>query len=322
MSFSKDACIFSLTANKELTREVAKILGVNVSEAIVTHFADGETLCEPTSSFRGKNCYVIQSTCKPVNERLMEILIFADALKRASAKSINVVMPYFGYARQDRKNKPRQPITGRLVADLIHAAGIDRVVVIDLHAPQIQGFFTCLVDEMTAIPFLAKYFKDKVDDDWVIVSPDHGGMARARRVAEFLNKPLAIIDKRRPKPNEATISHVIGDVKGKHCLVIDDIIDTGGSSRAGAIALLEHGAKSVRIAATHGVFSPGAEVKLYEDNIFKEIVVTDSIPTPEHMKGKPLTVLSLALMIAKAIEHINSGKSLTIVYEMFSNTEE
>ncbi|OQA78660.1 MAG: Ribose-phosphate pyrophosphokinase [Tenericutes bacterium ADurb.Bin239] len=319
MTLGKNACLFSLSANKQLTEDVAALLGIKVSEAIVTHFADGETLCEPINSIRGMNCYVIQSTCKPVNERLMEILIFADALKRGSAKSITMVMPYFGYARQDRKNKPRQPITSRLVADLIYAASINRVVVVDLHTPQIQGFFTCLVDEVTAIPLLAKYFKDKVCDDWVIVSPDHGGMARARQVAEILNKPLAIIDKRRKKPNEAIVNHIIGDVKDKHCLMIDDIIDTANSSKEGVKALLEHGAKSVRIAATHGVFSAGSEINLFETGIFEEVVVTDSIPLGPHMKDKKITVLSLAPMIAKAIEHIELGKPLSVVYDMFSD---
>lgn len=313
----KTACIFSLTANKKLASDIASLLGMEVSPTLVSHFADGETLCEPVNSVRQKNCYVIQSTCKPVNEKLMETLIFVDALKRASAKTINVVIPYYGYARQDRVNKPRQPITARLVADLLKAAGVDRVICVDLHAPQIQGFFSCLVDEVTAIPLLADHFKDVIDSSWITVSPDHGGVNRARKVAEKLNTPLAIIDKRRRKPNEAEVMNIIGDVKDKNCLVIDDIIDTAGSALAGATALLDNGAKSVRIAATHGIFSTPAKERLIESGVFEEIVVTDSIPLDEEMKCSKVKVLSLAPMIAKIIEHIELGKPLTIVYDMF-----
>lgn len=313
----KTACIFSLTANKKLTEEIASILGCQVSPTTISHFADGETLCEPVNSVRQKNCYIVQSTSQPVNEKLMEILIFVDALKRASAKSINVIMPYYGYARQDRVNKPRQPITARLVADLLYAAGVDRVICVDLHAAQIQGFFSCLVDEVTAIPLLASHFKDKVDSDWITVSPDHGGVNRARKVAEILDTPLAIIDKRRSKPNQAEVMNIIGDIKGKKCLLIDDIIDTAGSCLAGANALLKNGAKSVSIAATHGIFSNPAPERMLGNNVFEEIVVTDSILLKEEMKDPRVTVLSLAPMLAKIIEHIEFGKPLTVVYDMF-----
>lgn len=311
------ACIFSLTANKKLAEDIAYLLGVEVSPTQVSHFADGETLCEPVNSVRQKNCYIIQSTCKPVNEKLMEILIFVDALKRASAKTINVIIPYYGYARQDRVNKPRQPITARLVADLLKAAGVDRVICVDLHAPQIQGFFSCLVDEVTAIPLLAEHFKDQIDESWITVSPDHGGVNRARKVAEKLNTPLAIIDKRRRKPNEAEVMNIIGDVKDKNCLIVDDIIDTAGSALAGAKGLLDNGAKSVRIAATHGIFSNPAKERLLDSGVFEEIVITDSIPLGEEMKNNKVKVLSLAPMIGKIIEHIELGKPLTIVYDMF-----
>lgn len=313
----KTACIFSLSANKELAQNIASLLGVEVSPTNVSHFADGETLCEPVNSVREKNCYVIQSSSRPVNENLMEVLIFVDALKRASAKTINVVMPYYGYARQDRVNKPRQPITSRLVADLLYAAGVDRVICVDLHAPQIQGFFSCLVDEITAIPLLASHFKTKVDTDWITVSPDHGGVNRARKVAEILNTPLAIIDKRRSRPNEAEVMNIIGDVKGKHCLLVDDIIDTAGSCLAGATALLDNGAKSVRIAATHGIFSDPAPARMLGSGKFEEIVITDSIVLRDEMKSDKVTVLSLAPMLSKIIEHIELGKPLTIVYDMF-----
>lgn len=315
----KNALLFSLTANKQLTEDVAKILGIKVSSATVSHFADGEILCEPIESVREKNCYIIQSTCGPVTEHLFEILIFVDALKRASAHKITVVMPYYGYARQDRKSKPRQPITSRLVADLLKTAGVDRVVCVDLHASQIQGFFSCLVDEMSAIPLLASHFAKVVSEDWITVSPDHGGVNRARKVAERLNTPLAIIDKRRSKPNEAEVMNIVGDVAGKHCLMIDDMIDTAGSCSEGAKALLAKGAKSVRIACTHGIFSGPASKRLLEGNLFQEIVTTDSIPLKEEMKNPKVTVLSLAPMLAKIIEHVEMGLPLTYVYDMFTN---
>lgn len=311
------AQLFSLTANKKLAKDIAKILGLDVSPVLVSHFADGETLCEPVESVRDKNCYIIQSTCGPVNENLMEILIFVDALKRSSAKTVTVVMPYYGYARQDRKAKPRQPITSRLVADLLKTSGVDRVVCVDLHASQIQGFFSCVVDEITAIPLLSTHFKDKVGPDWVTVSPDHGGVNRARNVAERLSTPIAIIDKRRSKPNEAEVMHIIGDIKDKHCIMVDDIIDTAGSCSEGARALLKAGAKSVRIAASHGIFSSPAKERLFDSGLFEEVVITDSIPLREEMNCDKITVLSLAPMLAKIIEHIELGLPLTIVYDMF-----
>lgn len=313
----RNARIFSLSANKQLAQDITNIIGINkVTPTNIFHFADGEILCESLESVRDRNCYIIQSTCKPVNENLMEILIFVDALKRASAKTITVIIPYYGYARQDRVNKPRQPISARLVADLLKAAGVHRVVCVDLHAPQIQGFFSCLVDEVTAIPLLASHFLNKVDSDWVTVSPDHGGVNRARKVAEILNTPIAIIDKRRKRPNEAEVMNIIGDVKGKHCLMVDDIIDTAGSCLEGAKALLKQGALDVSIAATHGIFSDPAPERMREGT-FKEIVITDSIVLREDMKADNITVLSLAPMLAKIIEHIEEGKPLTIVYDMF-----
>lgn len=312
-----NALIFSLTANVQLAQDVANILGTTVSPVSVSHFADGEIICEPINSVREKNCYIIQSTCAPVTEHLFELLIFVDAVKRSSAKSVTVVVPYYGYARQDRKSKPRQPITSRLVADLMKTAGVDRVVCVDLHASQIQGFFSCLVDEMTAIPLLASHFYDKVGPDWITVSPDHGGVNRARKVAEKLNTPLAIIDKRRTKPNEAEVMNIVGDIVGKHCLMIDDMIDTAGSCTEGAKALLAKGAKSVRIACSHGVFSGPAADRLLGSGIFEEIVTTDSIPLKENMKHDKVTVLSLAPMLAKIIEHVELGLPLTYVYDMF-----
>ena len=310
--------LFSLTANKELTDEIAKLLDMEVSEVMVNHFADGEIICEPKDSVREKDVYIVQSTCTPVTEHLFEILIFVDALKRASAHKNNVVIPYFGYARQDRKSKPRQPITSRLVADLLKTAGVDRVITVELHAAQIQGFFSCLVDELSAAPLISNYFKDKVTENTVIVSPDHGGVNRARKVAEKLNLPLAIIDKRRTKPNVAEVMNIIGDVEGKDCLMIDDMIDTAGSAHAGATQLKAKGAKSVRIVCSHGVFSGPAADRLL-DGTFDEIVTTNSIPLPERMKDPRVHVLSLAPMIARVIENIEDGEPVSVIYDLYKD---
>lgn len=314
-----NALIFSLSANKELAKDVADILGLSVSEALVNHFADGEILCEPVESVRDQDVYIVQSTCNSVTEHLFEILVFVDACKRSSANEINIIMPYFGYARQDRKSKPRQPITARLVADLLKVAGVDRVITVDLHAPQIQGFFSCLVDEMTAIPLIADYYYSQDNSNVVVVSPDHGGVNRARRVAEVLNVPIAIVDKRRPKPNEAEVMNIVGNIAGKDCILIDDMIDTAGSCTAAAKALKEKGATSVRIACTHGVFSKGCCERL-NSGIFDEIVTTDSIPLrPELNSEGRFKVLSLAPMLARAIDHIQNGKPLSVVYDLYQH---
>ena len=315
---SNKTVIYSLSANKELAKEVAKILGVEVSPCNVNHFADGEVLCEPIETVREKDVYIIQSTCNPVTENLMEILVFVDALKRASAKKINVVIPYFGYARQDRKAKPRQPITSKLVANLLYTAGVHRVITVELHAAQIQGFFDCLVDELTAIPLLAQHFKKKVTPNTVIVSPDHGGVNRARKFAERLNLPIAIIDKRRVGANVAEVMNIVGDVDGKDCLMVDDMIDTAGSCSAGAKLLKAKGAKTVRIACTHGVFSGPAAERLL-DGTFEEVVCTDSIPLPERMKDKRVKVLSLAPMIANVIENIENGEAVSLIYDVYNH---
>ena len=315
---SNKTVIYSLSANKELAKDVAKILGVKVSPCNVNHFADGEVLCEPIETVREKDVYIIQSTCCPVTENLMEILVFVDALKRASAGRINVVIPYFGYARQDRKAKPRQPITSKLVANLLYTAGVHRVITVELHAAQIQGFFDCLVDELTAIPLLAQYFKKRVTPNTVIVSPDHGGVNRARRFAEKLDLPIAIIDKRRVAANVAEVMNIVGDVEGKDCLMVDDMIDTAGSCSAGAKLLKSKGAKTVSIACTHGVFSGPAAERLL-DGTFDEVVCTDSIPLPEKMKHEKVKVLSLAPMIASVIDHIENGEAVSLVYDVYND---
>ena len=268
--------IFALSSNQDLANSIADILGTKVGKCDVHHFADGEILVEIGESVRGKDVFIVQSTSNPVTENLMEVLVLADALKRASAKEITAVIPYFGYARQDRKAKPRQPITSRLVADLLTVAGVNRVVTVDLHARQIQGFFDIPVDEMEALPLICKYFKNKNIDDLCIVSPDHGGATRARKMSEALDCPIAIIDKRRPKPNVAEVMGIIGDVAGKNCILVDDMIDTAGTIVAGASVLKEKGAKDVYIACTHGVLS-GPAIDRLKACVAKEIVDRKSV---------------------------------------------
>ena len=317
----ENTLIFSLSANKDLANKVASALGMEVSEVSLRRFPSGEIIAEPIETVRDKDVYIIQSTCPPVNENLMELLIFVDSLKRSSAREINVIIPYFGYARQDRKAQPRQPITSRLVADLLKVAGVDRVVIVDLHAPQIQGFFSCLVDELTAIPLLGHTIQKDLGVDtsnMVTVSPDHGGVNRARRNAEKLNTHLAIIDKRRTKSGSPEVMNIIGDVKDKDCYIIDDMIDTAGSAVAAAAALKQAGAKTVKIAATHAVLSDPAFERLSHSD-FDQILVTDSIPLPSKFNSLNVKVVSLAPMLAAVIKRIQNGEPLSVVYEMYNN---
>jgi len=311
--------VFALTANKDMALEVVNQLGLELGDVEVKHFADGEVMVETLQSVRGKNVYIIQSTCSPVTERLMEVLVFADGLKRGSAREINAVIPYYGYARQDRKAKAREPISAKLVADLLQVSGIHRVITMDLHAPQIQGFFDCPVDDLSAIPLFGRYFKKIInkDEEIVVVSPDHGGTTRARKLGTILNAPIAIIDKRRPKPNVAEVMGIIGDVKGKVAIMIDDIIDTGGTICAGAKALMDAGASRVYAACSHGIFS-GDAIKKLQCSVFDEIVITNTIPLSEDKKISKIKVLSVAPMIAKAIEHIELGLPLSIVYDLYN----
>src|SRR5690606_2938129 len=245
--------VFSLNSNRGLAEEIVKHLGVELGKSSVSRFSDGEIQINIEESIRGSEVFVIQSTSDPVNEHLMELLIMIDALKRASAATINIVMPYYGYARQDRKARAREPITAKLVANLLETAGATRVIAIDLHAPQIQGFFDIPVDQLMAVPILAKYFHEKQLSDVVVVSPDHGGVTRARRLADRLKTPIAIIDKRRPRPNVAEVMNIIGDIEGKTAIIIDDIIDTAGTITLAADALIEKGAKEVYACCTHPV---------------------------------------------------------------------
>ena len=318
----KETVIFALTSSTDLAAHVCRDLGLPLGKIKVEHFADGEILVEPQESVRGRSVFIVQSTCNPVTERLMEVLVCIDACKRASAGEINVIMPYYGYARQDRKAKPRQPITAKLVADLLQVAGADRVVVFDLHATQIQGFFDIPIDDLTAVPMIGQYFKEKnlPSDKLVVVSPDHGGVTRARRLADILDAPIAIIDKRRPKPNMVEAQNVIGDVNGKICIVVDDICDTAGSLVAGCQILKDHGASEIYTGITHGVFSRDAIEKI-ENSPIKEMVITDTIPMSEEQKARTtkIHVLSVADMIAKSIDAIQNHTPVSNVYDLFKD---
>ena len=312
--------IFALNSNRPLAEKIAKNVGVKLGKAKVSHFSDGEIQVELGESVRGDSVYVIQSTSAPVNDNLMEMLIMVDALRRASAKTINVVIPYYGYARQDRKAKPREPITAKLVANMIEAAGADRVITMDLHAAQIQGFFDIPVDHLMCAPLFADYYMNKGFDgnngQDVVVSPDHGGVSRARKLAEFLHAPIAIIDKRRPRPNVAQIMNVIGDVKGKRCLMVDDIVDTAGTITLGAQALKDEGATSVYACATHGVLSGPAMDRIQKSPI-KEMLLSDTIDIPQDKLAAAPKVkqISVAPLIADAIKHIHEDKPLSPLFK-------
>lgn len=319
----KDIIVFALSSSKELAQEIVDYLGIPLGNCSVRHFADGEILVEPGESVRGKHVFIVQSTCGPVSENLMEILVCLDACKRASAGEITVVTPYYGYARQDRKARARQPITARLVADLLQAAGANRVVTIDLHASQIQGFFNVPIDDLSAVSLIGQYFRHKNFDlnEVVVVSPDHGGATRARRLSDCLGgSTIAIIDKRRTQPNVAEALNLIGDVKDKIAIVIDDIVDTGGSLLGGINMLVEKGAKEIYCACTHGVLSNGA-VERINASPLKEFVITNTIPlgnkVSENVNDK-VVVLSVGFMLAKVIEAITNDEPVSIVFDLFN----
>ncbi len=318
------AVVFSLSANQALAKSIAEHLGVELGARSIQRFPSGEILAEPVDSVRGKQVFIIQSTCPPVNENLMETLIFIDALKRASAREINLIVPYFGYARQDRKAKPREPISAALVAHLLTTAGVDRVVTVNLHAAQIGGFFSCLVDDLTAVPLLGAALKREDFDrkDLIVVSPDHGGVKRARDLAGILdNCPIAIIDKRRSQSLAPEVMAIIGDVKGKDCVMVDDMIDTGRSAVFGANALREAGAKSVRMVAVHPILSDPC-YDLFAEGPFDEVIVTDSVPLPRRFaKMKNIRVVSLAAMLSECIDRIINDVPLSEVFDAYANPE-
>jgi ribose-phosphate pyrophosphokinase len=302
--------LFSLSANRELAQEIAQSIGLELSDCEVLHFADGEINVDISETVRGHHIFVIQPVSNPVNNNLMELLIMCDALKRASAKTINLVIPYYGYSRQDRKVKSRQPITAKLVADLIQTAGADRVICMDIHATQIQGFFNIPVDNSMGLPILANYILDKKLSNVCVVSPDHGGVTRARQLAQVLEAPIAIIDKRRPEPNKAEVMNIIGDVRGKVCVMIDDMVDTAGTITIGADALMKAGATEVYVCATHGVLSGPAIDRISASKI-KELVLTNTINIPEEKRVDKIKVLSVGSLLGHGILRILSNEPLS-----------
>ncbi|MEE3327088.1 MAG: ribose-phosphate pyrophosphokinase [Myxococcota bacterium] len=307
----QDLKLFCGNANQKLTQDVAAYLGIEVGRSDVSTFSDGECSVEIGENVRGKDCFVLQSTCAPANIHLMEVLIMIDALKRASARRITAVVPYYGYARQDRKVKPRVPITAKLVADLIATAGADRVLCMDLHAGQVQGFFNIPVDNLYATPLLLGAIENTVPGEVMIISPDAGGVERARAYAKLLDVNLAIIDKRREVANVAKVMNIIGNVEGKTCVVVDDMVDTAGTLCEAARALLDAGASSVYAAITHPVLS-GPALKRISESVIEKLIVTDTIPLrPEASDNEKLHVVSVARMIGEAIRRINNEESVS-----------
>lgn len=300
------------TSNQKLAKEVSDYLNIPLSDAIVSRFSDGEVRVQINESMRGEDVFVIQSLCPPINENIMELLLILDAIKRASAGRITAVIPYYAYARQDRKDKPRVPISARLLADLITVAGAQRVVVVDLHSPQIQGFFNIPVDNLHALGVLYDYLKDKVDGETVVVSPDAGGVEMARLLANKIGCPIAISYKRRPEPNVAEVLDLIGDVKGKRAIIVDDIIDTAGTVCAAGELLLSRGASRVDVVATHGLLSGPAVERLRKSPI-EEVVTTNTIPA-EHKNLEKLKVVSIAPLIGEAIRRIHEGESVSMLF--------
>lgn len=310
--------IFSLNANRPLAEEIAKTVGVELAECQVQHFADGEINLNIGETVRGHHVFVVQPTQAPVNDNLMEVLIMCDALKRASARSINLIIPYYGYSRQDRKARARQPISAKLVADLIQTAGADRVIAMDLHAAQIQGFFNIPIDNFLAMPIIVKYLKNKNLDNIVVVSPDHGGATRARQLAEYLKTPMAIIDKRRPEPNKAEVMNIIGDVRGKNAVIIDDMVDTGGSLVAAAKAIKEHGALDVYAACTHPVLSNNATDRILNSDI-KELICMNTIYLPEEKLNEKIVQLSVGEVLGNGILRILDDEPLSELFKYKEN---
>jgi len=311
----KDIKVFAGNSNRQLAEEIAEKIGLPVGVATVGKFSDGEIEVNIGEVVRGSDVFVIQSICHPVNDNLVELLIIIDALKRASAGRITAVIPYYGYARQDRKAKARDPISAKLVANLITVAGADRVLTMDLHTPQLQGFFDIPVDHLLGVPILAKHFAEKFEsyDDLVAVSPDVGSVTRARKFAQRLDIPIAIIDKRRPKANVSEIMNVIGDVVGKKVVLIDDLIDTGGTLVNAATAMLEMGAKEIYACCTHGVLS-GQAIEKIEKSPIRELVMLNTIPLPKDKPTTKFTSLSVAAIFAEAIERIYGDISISTLF--------
>ena len=309
-----DYKIFTGNSNPAFAEEIAEIMGKPLGKATVTKFSDGEISVNIWESVRGLDIYIVQATSNPVNDNLMELLIMIDAMKRASAGRINAIIPYYGYARQDRKAKARDPITAKLVANLIVAAGADRVLTMDLHANQIQGYFDIPVDHLLGMPILAKYFQDMHLEDPVVVSPDHGSVTRARNMAQYLTCPIAIIDKRRPEPNKSEIMNIIGNIENKNCIIVDDMIDTAGTICNAANAIKELGAKSVRAAATHPILS-GPAVERIEASAIEELILLNTVPLPEEKRLLKMTTLSAAPLFAEAMTRVFTNGSISVLFD-------
>jgi len=309
-----DIKILTGRANPDLAREICRELGCELTKVLVREFADGEIYIQIQENVRGADAFVVQPTSKPVDRHLLELLLMIDALKRASAERITAVLPYYGYARQDRKDKPRVPISAKLVASLLERAGANRILALDLHAAQIQGFFDVPVDHLFATPVTIAYLKSIQTPAMTVVSPDAGGVERARAYAKLLGTPLAIVDKRREEANVAEVMHIVGEVEGRDCLMVDDLIDTGGTLVKGASALLNKGAASVRACATHGVLS-GDATQLIEESPIREVVLTNSVPLPERVRQSPkFRVLSVAWLLARAIRSIHEETSISTLF--------
>ncbi len=311
--------ILAGNSNPELAEEIATIMGHSLGKSTLNKFSDGEISASIWESVRGEDVYLIQSTCKPANDNLMELLIMVDAMKRASASRINAVIPYYGYARQDRKAKARDPITAKLTADLLSVAGVDRIITMDLHASQIQGYFDVPVDHLVGSPILGKYFKDQImrgeiDEDIVVVAPELGSVTRARTFSNILECPIAIVDKRRPKPNVSEIMNIIGDIKGKTAILVDDMVDTAGTITNAANALKDLGAKEVYACATHPVLS-GPAYKRIEESAIKEMVLLNTIPIPDNPGTDKIRILSVAPLFAEAMKRVFTNESLSILFD-------
>lgn len=312
---TKNLCIFTGNANPELAKEIAAHIGVELGSAYVGHFNNGETQVMIDESIRGKDVFLIQPTCQPVNDSMMELLIMTDACKRASAKTITAVIPYYAYARQDRKTRGREPISAKLVADLLTTAGVTRVMTMDLHAGQIQGFFNIPLDHLVGVPILSEYFlNNKKLEDIVVVSPDLGGVTRARQLADRLQAPIAIIEKRRPMPGVAEVMNLIGSVEGKTAVIIDDIVDTAGSLVEGAKALGKMGAKEVYACCSHAILSHPAVERIQNSNI-KELVITNSIPLTEDKMCDKIKSISVAKMFGEAILQVYTNNSVSKLFK-------
>ena len=309
--------LLSGNANPKLSESIAKALGVELGESEIEKFSDGEIKIKINESIRGKDVYIVQPTSYPTNDNLMELLIMVDACRRASAGYINAIIPYYGYARQDRKTRGREPITAKLVANLLTIAGVDRIITMDLHAGQIQGYFDIPVDHFSAIRLLSSYFTDMAydkPDDFVVVSPDLGGVRRAREFSDYLKLPIAIIEKRRPMPNVSEVMSVIGDFKGKHAILVDDMVDTAGTITNAANYLIENGAKDVYIAATHGVFS-GKAIERLSDSSVKEVIITNTIELPKEKQLDKIKQLEVGPLLAEAIHRINTYESISGLFD-------